>query len=199
METPEKKPSKSILSKLGSELVIGLLVTVLSVLTAFSAYQSSLFDSKESDFNVAGQKLLTDSNSMYLETNQFVIYDFSMYDGWYINEGKDDEIAQYYKDSFSESLQASMERESGPFDDQYYTEMYADADADYAEALTQFEEAQTAGDRADKLQLAVLIFAVGLALAAYASMVDSESNLRVLFAIGSILGLAFGLFIYFTI
>lgn len=198
MEGKEQKSSKGFFSILSSELLLGFMVAILSVLTALSAYQSSLSDSKEADFNVEGQKMLTDSNSLYLEANQFVIYDYSMYDGWYINDGKDDEIAQYYMDSFSESLIASMDRESGPFDDQYYSEMYTDAETTYDEAMGKFEDAQTAGDRADRLQLAVLIFAVGLALSAYASMLSDESKVRIVFAICSIVGLIFGLFIYFT-
>jgi hypothetical protein len=114
-----------------SEWVLGILVALLSVLIAAAAYQSSLFDSKESDLNVEGQKQLTESNSLYLEANQFVIYDYQMYDGWYINDGTNDELAQYYMGSFSEELTASMDREDGLFDDQYYTEMYAEAEATY--------------------------------------------------------------------
>jgi hypothetical protein len=189
---------KKFLLKLSSETVLVTLVALLSVLTATAAWQGSLYDSKESDANVEGQKQLTEANSMYIESNQFVIYDYSMYDGWYISYGKDDEVAQYYYDSFSESLQASMDREEGPFDDQYYTEMYADAEAFYDEALTYFDEAQAAGDTADQMQLVVLIFAVGLALAAYGSIMPAEKGARAIFAIGSIAGLVLGLFFFIT-
>jgi len=184
---------KKILAAFSSEVVLGTLVALLSVLTAAAAWQGSLADSKEADFNVEGQKQLTEANSMYLESNQFVIYDYSMYDGWYINTGKDEEIAQYYYDSFSESLQASMDREEGPFDNEYYDEMYADAEGLYDEALTYFDEAQIAGDRADQMQFVVLIFAVSLALAAYGSLLGSEKATRAVFAIGSIAGLVFGI------
>ena len=182
---------------LSSELFLGAMVALLSVLVALAAYQSGVGDSKESDLNVEGQKQLTDSNSLYLEANQFVIYDYQMYDGWYINEGKDDETAQYYQDSFSEQLTANVERGTDLFDEQYYTEMYAEAESTYDEAITNFEGAQEAGDKADTLQLAVLIFAVGLALSAYGSLLDKASGLRILFAIGSVVALAVGLAIYF--
>ncbi len=177
----------------GNELVLGALVVLLSVLTGLAAYQGSLSDSRESDLNVEGQKQLTDSNSTYLETNQFVIYDFTMYDGWYTSTGVNDENAQYYRDNFSDSLNASMERAEGPFDEAYYTEMYADASSQYDEAIANFELAQEAGDRADKLQLVVLVFAIGLALAAYGSLLAEESPLRVIFAFASVLALIFGL------
>jgi hypothetical protein len=176
--------------------VLGILVAMLSVLIAAAAYQSSLFDSKESDFNVEGQKQLTESNSLYLEANQFVIYDYQMYDGWYINEGTSDDLAEYYMGSFSENLSASMEREEGPFDDVYYTEMYTDAESTYDVAMTAFDDANTAGNKADSLQLVVLIYAVGLALAAYGSMLAEVANLRKFFGMLSVVALIFGTVVY---
>ena len=182
----------------GTEWVLGVLVAVLSVLIAAAAYQSSLFDSKESDMNVEGQKQLTESNTYYLEANQFVIYDFQMYDGWYINEGSNDDLAEYYLGSFSGELTSSMEREEGPFDEQYYEEMYADADALYEEAINAFEDANAAGDKADQLQLVVLILAVGLALSAYGSMLSNENAMRNIFALLAVLSLIFGSLLYIT-
>lgn len=181
---------------ISSEWTLGVLVALLSVLIAAAAYQSSLYDSKESDFNVEGQKQLSESNTYYLEANQFVIYDFTMYDGWYINDGVNADLADYYYTSFSEELTLSMERENGPFDEEYYTAMYADADATYEEAMTAFDEANAAGNKADQLQLVVLIFAVGLALSAYGSIVDAESRVRVIFGGLSVLSLVFGVIVY---
>lgn len=181
-----------------SEWVLGILVALLSVLIAAAAYQSSLFDSKESDFNVEGQKQLTESNSLYLEANQFVIYDYQMYDGWYINDGTNADLAEYYQAAFSENLTTSMDRPDGPFDDQYYTENYADAESTYDEAMTAFDDANTAGNKADSLQLAVLIYAVGLALAAYGSMLPETGNMRKFFGLLSVLGLIFGSLVYIT-
>jgi hypothetical protein len=181
-----------------SEWVLGVLVALLSVLIAAAAYQSGLFDSKESDSNVEGQKLLSESNTYYLEANQFVIYDYNMYDGWYINDGTNNDLATYYQSSFSEQLTTSMDRADGPFDDQYYTEMYADADSFYEDAQVSFDEANAFGDKADQLQLVVLIFAVGLALSAYGSMLSDESKLRFFFALLSVFALAFGAVVYIS-
>jgi len=198
IESQPRSGFKSVLMKIGSEVVLGTLVALLSVLVALAAYQGSLADSKESDANVAGQKQITEANGLYLEANQFVIYDYSMYDGWYINEGINDEIAQYYMDSFSESLTASIDRPDGLFDDQYYKDMYAEADATYEESLTYFDEAQAAGDRANQMQLVVLVFAVGLALAAYGSLMAPQRSIRIIFALGSILALIAGLISFFA-
>jgi hypothetical protein len=195
MTSPEKteKP-KGLLARLGSDLILGFLVAFLSILTALAAYQGSIADSQESDLNVEGQKQLTEANSFYLEANQFVIYDYNMYDGWYVAD--DPDIADYFYSSFSFELADSLEREEGPFDDQYYDEMYADADNLYDEALNYFDQAQAAGERAIQMQLVVLVFAVGLALAAYASLVETGKRIRAVFAVASMLALIMGLASY---
>lgn len=192
--TEKTEKPKGLLARLGSDLVLGFLVAFLSILTALAAYQGSIADSQESDLNVEGQKQLTEANSFYLEANQFVIYDFNMYDGWYIAD--DPEIADYFFANFSEELTASIDRSEGPFDDQYYDSMYAGADDLYDEALNYFDQAQAAGERAIQMQLVVLVFAVGLALAAYASLIQSEKRIRAVFAIASMLALVMGLVSY---
>ena len=151
---PTMKP-KGLLARLGSDLVLGFLVAILSILTALAAYQGSISDSQESDLNVDGQKQLTEANSYYLEANQFVIYDYNMYDGWYIAEDQD--VADYFYANFSEELTASLDRTDGPFDTEYYDSMYADADGLYDEALNYFDQAQAAGERAIQMQLVLFL------------------------------------------
>ncbi|MPN22680.1 hypothetical protein SDC9_170063 [bioreactor metagenome] len=84
-----------------------------------------------------------------------------------------------------------MDRADGPFDDQYYNEMYAEADASFDEAMAKYDEAQAAGDKADGFQLDVLILAVALSLAAWASIVKEDSKIRPMFSAASfVIGLA---------
>jgi hypothetical protein len=116
-----------------------------------------------------------------------------MYDGWYVSD--DPDTADYFFGNFSIELTDSMDRPDGPFDDQYYDEMYADADGLYDEAIAYFDQAQAAGERAIRMQLLVLIFAVGLALAAYASLLQLGNLIRVVFTFASMLALFLGLFI----
>ena len=187
---------RSWLSFFRSEIVLGTMVALLSVLTAAAAYQGSISDSKESDANVEAQKILSLSNTEFLRANQDIIQDYTMYDGYYINFEKDADLTEYYKDSFSDSLITSMDRTDGPFDDQYYTEMYKDADESYEEAMNKFDEAQSAGDKADRYQLTLMIFAVGLALSAWASIVNEASKLRPAFAIISIATSIFGVILF---
>lgn len=56
-------------------------------------------------------------------------------------------------------------------DDACYTVTYQDADDSY-------DEAQKAGDKADRFQMDVLFFAVALSLAAWASVVKEDSKIR---------------------
>jgi len=107
--------------------------------------------------------------------------------------------AQYFFDSFSEALSASLDRAEGPWDDPYYDEMYQEAEETYADAIVLFEDAKTIGDKADLFQLIGLIFAVGLALAAYGSLLDRENNLRILFSAISVGTLIYGLYLFLTL
>lgn len=195
----EEKKQFKLFNIMGSELVLGSLVALLSLLTAVAAYQGGLSDSAEADANVEGQKILSNSNTEFLRSNQDIIQDYTMYDGWYINDGVNAENADYYKLNFSEALVTSMERPDGPFDDAYYTEVYTDADASYEEAMTKYDDAQKAGDKADKYQMDLMIFGVGLALAAWASLGREESTLRPIFGILSTLLGIYGLIVFFQL
>src|SRR6185503_1878585 len=118
---------------LGSNLMLGFLVTVLSVFTAVANYSTYIVSGKASLYETEGNRLLADSNTAYISASQFIIVDFSMYDSFYINSNVDNFAADYYKSLFSDALRASADRES-IFDDQYYAEMYADATAKFNEA-----------------------------------------------------------------
>lgn len=180
---------------ISSELVLGTLVAVLSVLTAVAGYQGSMADSDQTKYNVQGQQKLTDANAEYLVSNQLIVYDYTMYDGWYTADTADKE--EYYKSSFSEQLQASMAaNEEDAFSDAYYEAMYADPTAMFDEADALFDKAEEFNERGDGLQLVMLIMALGLAFAAWASLLKDESNIRLAFAFFSIAMLVYGIVLY---
>ena len=184
---------------LGREVVLGTLIAVLSVFTAVSSYQGSIADSKQNESEIQGMKDLNDGNAVYLEANQFIVYDYSMYDGWYTAEpGSDQE--QYYQDSYSPALQESISANpDDPFSEAYYNTMYADANDYWAASDAAFETAGQWDNRGDGLQLVVLIMALGLAFAAWASLLKEESNLRLMFSALSIIMLVFGLIRYLAV
>lgn len=191
MTIPSEPTKKSLITVLSSEVYLGTLVALLSIFTATAAYLGSIADSKEADANVEGEKILSLSNTEFLRVNGDIAQDYSYFDNYYIYTGERDDIAQYYHDNFSDTLLSSMDRADGPFDDQYYNEMYAEADGSFDEAMAKYDEAQAAGDKADGFQLDVLILAVALSLAAWASIVKEDSKIRPMFSAASfVIGLA---------
>jgi hypothetical protein len=69
--------------------------------------------------------------------------------------------------------------------------LWDESDANFSLA-TQWDE------RGDQLQLVMLIMALGLALAAWSSLLGAESNMRTLFSLFGLLSFIAGLFIYLT-
>ena len=190
MTADSAKPDR--LKWIGSNLVLGLLVTVLSVFTAVTNYSTYVVGGNASGHETEGDRLLADSNTEYISASQFIIVDYSMYDSYYVNLDVDDFAAEYYQSQFSDTLQASADRDN-PFDDQYYDEMYADANAKFDEAFVKLDLANTESEREAGYQLAMLIAAVGLAFAAYASLLDEANRLRRIFALMSFMMLIFSI------
>ena len=181
---------------LGSEIVLGSLIAVLSVLTAISGFQGNMADSEQNKNEVFAQKMLTDANAEYLTANQMIVYDYSMYDGWYTADTADKE--EYYLANFSAELQADIDQGEA-FSEAYYEAMYAFPNSMFDDADAYFDVAEQYDNHGDSLQLVMLIMALGLTFAAWASLLKEESNMRVLFAIFSIAMLIYGLVTYLTI
>jgi hypothetical protein len=185
-----KGPTSRLLTGVGSNLILGFLVSALSVLTASANYMAYQAGNTAGDYEAEGDRLLALSNTYYLEANQNIIVDYTMYDGFYINGGVDDFAAQYYQDQFSASLLDSIDRDS-LWDEQYYNDMYSLSEETVADAQASFDLANAEDEREAGFQLSMLIAAVGLAFAAYASLLNEENRLRLVFALISFLLLAF--------
>lgn len=193
---------KKIFGFLGNEFVLGTLISLLSIFTAIASYQGALADGKQNDYEIQGMKSLNDGNVLYLESNQIWIQDDGNYDNWYINRDFDPEIAAYYEGNFTELLAGAIERNGAdeyPIDDQYIDELYADANELFDESDASFETANDWNGRGDHLQLVLTIMAIGLAFAAWGSLMKEESNLRVFFSLLAIITLVIGLIYYFGV
>jgi len=193
-ESPEPKPaSGSLFQKLGSNLFLGILVTALSVFAAATNFATYQISGMASDHETEGSRLLANSNTEYVRATQFIIQDYTMYDGFYIQHGVDDFAAEYYQANFSPELQASYDR-NDVFDDQYYDEMYAYSDDLFTQAFDEFDQANAASEREAGFQLAMLVAAVGLAFAAYASLLGEQNKMRALFSLMAFLLLIYSVF-----
>ena len=180
---------------LGNEIVLGTLIALLSVFTAVASYQGSIADSKQNESEVAAMQQLNDGNAEYLSANQFIVYDYTMYDGWYISDTEDK--AAYYEASYSEELQnAIATNPDDPFSSEYYDAMYTSANDYWVESDSNFELASQWDNRGDGLQLVMLIMALGLAFAAWASLARDESNMRFVFGLFALITLVMGIITY---
>jgi hypothetical protein len=183
--SPESNPkSRNLFQKFGSNLFLGFLVTALSVFTAATNYATYQVSGTASGYDTEGTRLLAYSNTEYVRATQFIIQDYTMFDGYYIQQSVDDFAAEYYQSNFSPELQASYDRDAA-FDNQYYDEMYAYSDDLFDQAFKQFDLANAASAREAGFQLSMLVAAVGLAFAAYASLLDDENRMRPMFALMS--------------
>jgi hypothetical protein len=183
---------KGLLEGIRSDRYLGILVALLSIATAFAAYQVALADAKAGELEVDAIKTLTESNTEFLRSNQEVMLDYAAYDNYVIGGENDEAIADYYRGGFSEALEASLDRVEGPFDEAYFDETFSEADLLYDEALDGFDEAEAAGVVADRLQLVMLVLAVGLSLGAYASLGDRRGNVALTFIVIATITLLFG-------
>ncbi len=184
---------------LAGEIFLGTLIALLSVATAFASYLGGVSDSKQNENEIHGMAALNDGNAEYLRTNQDITQDYNYFDNWYLNVDERPEIASYYEGNFSEALAAAIERDPDViWDDQYYADMYADSDAYFEDSDAAFGVASQWDERGDQLQLVMLVMALGLAFAAWGSLMDKDSNMRVLFAIFGLIAFVAGVVIYFT-
>jgi len=185
-------------SFLGNEIVLGLLIALLSVLTAVASFQGALADGAQNDFEIKGMKNLNDGNAEYLTANQEITQDYSYYDNWYINQEINPEIADYFQVQFSDELLTSIKASGNenPFNEAYYTTKYELPNQYFEESDVNFETANNWNDRGDRLQLILTILAIGLAFAAWASLNREESNLRGFFSLLAIISLVTGLVVY---
>ncbi len=187
---------------LGNEILLGLLIALLSVLTAVASYQGALADGNQNQFEIEGMKNLNDGNVLYLESNQTWIQDDGNYDNWYINQDTNPEIAAYYEGNFTELLAGAIERngrDEYPIDEQYINELYAGANELFDKSDASFETANNWNGRGDQLQLVLTIMAIGLAFAAWASLNKEESNMRGFFSLLAIVSLVIGLIVYINV
>ena len=186
---------KNLFNRLSSELILGALVAVLSILAAVSGYQGGMADSKETEHSVIAQKELTNASSEYLTANQMIVYDYQLYDGWYTATTPEQE--EYYQSQYSEQLQAAIALNPDDiFTEAYYDEMYATANELFANADAQFELAGKYNERGDALQLVLMISALAVAFAAWASLLEAGSSVRIIFGLLSMVGLVYSIVLY---
>jgi hypothetical protein len=182
---------------LANEVFLGTLIALLSVFTALASYEGAMADSKQNEFEIKGMKNLNDGNAEYLRANQDITQDYNYFDNWYLNVDERPDIGEYYQTNFSEALQAAVERDpEGVWDDKYYDDMYAEAYVYWDDSDASFDLASQYDEKGDNLQLVMMMMALGLAFAAWSSLLGAESNLRLLFSLFGLIMLVVGIVTY---
>ena len=186
------------LYSLSSDTLVGTLVALLSILVALAGYQNAMSGSEQSKYNVQGQQMLTDANAEYVTVNQEIVYDFTMFDSWYLTE--DEEKKAYYKSSFSENLKAALAKTpEEPFNQDYYASKFTESNLMANESDNLFALAEQFNQRGDALQLVALIGSLGLAFAAWASLLKELTLMRLTYTLLSIAALIYSFFLYFKV
>ena len=181
--------TENISNESKTEWSIAALIALLSILTASTAYYSHIEDSNSNHNYFTSQAIIVEANSLYLEANQAIIYDLNAYDSYYLADLEGNETkADYYFAGLSNSAIDSFNRSTGPFDDQYYDEMYSFASNRENEGIALAEKAEAENIASDEFQLAVLFSAVGLSLTGWASVINSP-KLKLTFMSSSIVAL----------
>ena len=97
---------------LGSEIVLGTLIAVLSVGVAYGSYQGSMADSDQNKNEIEGMKSLNDGNTVFLTANQTLTQDYAYYDSWYTNLDTNPDLSAYYLDLMSDNLATLAQKDS---------------------------------------------------------------------------------------
>ncbi|MBL8102916.1 MAG: hypothetical protein JNM02_10330 [Anaerolineales bacterium] len=191
---------KKFFGFLASEVALGTLIALLSVSTAVASYEGAMADSEQNKYEILGMQFLNDGNAEYLTVNQQITQDYTYYDNWYLNVDERPEIAAYYEGDFSQALQDAIARDNGIWDEAYYEAMYAYPNELFNESDTNFEIGSQYDEKGDRLQLVMLIMALGLALAAWGSLLGAESNMRIMFSLFGLISFLVGisLYLYYT-
>jgi len=176
--------------------VIGVTMTVLTALVAFLAVRA---DDKSADLDIEAQRALSEADVQEARADSQVVEQLRVYDEWVVAE-PGSFAREYYESALDPLLWEDVIGTpvgvipDDPFDDEFYDEVYADADIAFDEANALFDEAAVEGNRALEYQAALLTFAVGLSFAAWGSLAASRTRQRTrrMFTILALVALAIG-------
>ena len=197
----------------GFELLIAILLGISAVLTAWAAWQGSLYDGNQAQAYTEGNATLADGNERWNEASQTVAQDL---DTWnqisslqvdlayaeYFGDTDTAEAAQYKIDmimySVSDELTAAIdwaneqEEYATPFEmEGFIDSYYADAQAVMDKGYAQIEDGNTANQLGDKQGLVTVILAVVLFMLGIVGTFHNARNKIVVVAV-SLIGLVFG-------
>jgi hypothetical protein len=180
------------LSWLDSDGFLGAMVVLLTIVTAFAAYQSALTSIEGDDLDFEAQKTLVLATASFQSGNSELLEDMYIYDSYRQFADQDPEEAAVFLNRASQALREGLDRPDGPFDEGYQEARFGDA-FDLIKEVEKFEQqANLADDKARIFELAGFIFAIGLAAVAWASLVGTGRRIRLIFLLVAVVSLMAG-------
>lgn len=195
------------------ELVVAILLGITAVITAWAAWQGSLYDSTQAKYYTLGNATLADGNARWNEASQTLAQDMNTWNqisalqvdldyAEYRGDADTAEAAQYKLDMLmygvSDELTAGIEWANAqenyatPFDkDGFIDAYYEDASAVMDEGYTQIEQGDEANNWADKQGLVSVILAVVLFMLGIVGVFQGKRT-RLIIASVSVAALLFG-------
>lgn len=170
-----------------SDGFLGAMVVLLTAAVAFAAYKSALTGIEGDDLDLEGQKTLVVAMGSFLNGNAELFQDLQSYDAYRYFSGEDPAEAALYLDRMSPELQAELDEQGSPFSDAYLEDIYAKAQNLIAQVEKLENQANELDDKNRIYELAGLIFAIGLAATAWASLVHPDRRIRSVFLLISLI------------
>lgn len=164
--------------------LLAALVTIYGCLTALVVFAASRADGFYYDNVFVSQSQLNDASELSIEAHIGVLHDFDVLEQMQTLEfsGADPEVIEFLYGQLSAEAQASLER-SGEIDEIYGEEAYAAASLERELATRSFDLAAQWSDRASMYEALATALAVGLAFAAWASLLERTNAVRWMFTI----------------
>lgn len=167
---------------LESQLLLGALVAVLTVATAYVAYRSTQASLDSSTLDFYAGKEMQQATILHLSGNAGSMIDLTAYNSYSLLKDHDPELAEGALSRASEELLAALDRPGGPFDEEYNLARYGKARAALERAQTLYDEADRVSMQAERFALASAILSIGLGATAWAALIQKRSLLRLIFA-----------------
>jgi len=195
------------------ELVVAILLGITAVITAWAAWQGSLYDSTQAKYYTLGNATLADGNARWNEASQTLAQDMSTWNqisalqvdleyADYRGDTDGAEAAQYKLDMLMYSVTDELteaidwanvqENYATPFEkDGFIDTYYEDASSVMDEGYAQIEQGNEANNWADKLGLVSVILAVVLFMLGIVGVFQSKRT-KLIIASVSVSALIFG-------
>lgn len=170
-------------SVLESQLVLGAMVAVLTVATAYVAYRSAASSLNSSTLDFYAAKEMQHATLLHLSGNANYMIDLTAYNGYSLLKDRDPDLAAESLSRASEDLLAGLDRPGGPFDEEYKQVRYGEARAALDRAQALYDRADRASVQAEHFALASGILSIGLGATAWAALLQRRSLLRMIFAV----------------